>query len=384
MAASTTKLLLNTNAKNLKAILFPTKVNTLGNNIFTNGKITEQLKQINSANKKVLKSKVTKEALIKEIKDLYAKLDLSSASGGIFLTPAGPFGKLPVIAPGGFIGPLLPVAPFEPFYTSIRAKVDGQRNTNLNPNQLRNITNIKAKISGLSGQKIPAGAGAIGIKKLYQLYLIVYYLNKLVNMDNKKIEQDSLYLYYQAAQKSIDEFVKGKNATDYIKEMENIIDAFITNLNTNITMTSISSTKLENYKKKFLENITNEQISFLLSSTTGSTNQSLQSTIKLILFNYTNQTITNIYDYMFNYINGRPNKSTPGIVSSSGVMQREVIKNVKNTNSRKVLLQLIKVLGIIMPEFKRKEFLNKLKSIKNSTPSVINNLNSSLKRFLSN
>lgn len=369
MAASTTKLLLNTNAKNLKAILFPANVTKIGQNVFYKAKITAQLKQINNANKKVLKSKATKEALIKEIKDLYAKLHLGSTVT-TFLTTM--FTPIQDIAPAAFIGAL---APFKNLYTEIRQQVPGKVQANLNEKKLKSISNIQAKIAPLNTKQIPAGAGAgeYGVKKLYQLYLIVYYLNKLVNMDDKNLQKEGLMKHYNICIEKIQSYLTTSTIPIPGAVVKNIED-FIKSINDEISNDSKLIIKLNSYKDKLNAIIIDKRIN------TTSHNEVLRSIATFNLIFYAKKIVNNIFDYTYNFIMGTPNNNQIGRVN---VQTRNVIKNVQNKDSRKILLQLIKVLGTIMPEFKSNELRTKLKRIKNSTnPLLVENLNKSLINFL--
>jgi hypothetical protein len=367
MSSVSSTPLLNTkngSSKSLKEILFPAKIPN-SNNIFTNAKMKATLKSINNANRKILKSESTITELINEIKTLYKSLDLGSTD--VFLpSSASTFSPLTSLSQTA-------LQPFKNLYNSIKSKVNGTQLTNLNKTKLSNISNIKSKINDVKGSQIQPSDKNL-VKKLYQLYLILYYLNKLVNYDQKKLKKETLINLYNNAQKDLQNVLKSStNTSSKIQTINSIINTFTTEIATNIDNTHNLTKKLLTYVDNFsVISGRNDQRTLLESDN----NIAIDVGIFNLIF-YAKKTIDNIFDYTFNYINGTPNKSV------SGVVEKEVIKNVRNIDSRKVLLQLIKVLGKIMPEFRRKEFLNKLKSIKNQNASVINNLNSSLKRFLS-
>ncbi len=349
----------NASSQSLKEILFPVTIPT-SNNIFKEANMKATLKSINNANRKILKSESTITELINEIKTLYKSLDLSSSSD--FFKSFAVLGTLS--SPSQ--------TPFKSLYNEITKKVNGKQPTNLNKTKLSNISNIKTKINGLKKQTISLDKNLV--KKLYQLYLILYYLNKLVNYDPKKLKKETLINLYNNSQKELQNVLKSStNTSSKIQTINSIINTFTTEISKNIDNNPNLTKKLLNYVDNFsVISGRNDQRTLLESGN----NIAIDVGIFNLIF-YAKKTIDNIFDYTFNYINGTPNKSV------SGVVEKEVIKNVRNIDSRKVLLQLIKVLGKIMPEFRRKEFLNKLKSIKNQNTSVINNLNSSLKRFLS-
>ncbi len=379
--ATTLKLNTKNGSASLKDILFPASVSTLGTNIFKT--INIKTKEINNLNKKIfsIKNKSTVTQLIQEIKDLYAKLDLSV--GKDFLKAgSSTFVKLfeksatPATSSGNF-GPL---------YNKITKKIPGQDGKNIgSESKFENIKEINAEIralKGLSGKEAPTGTttDAYTVRKLYQLYLIVYYLHKLVTIDERELERQSLYKIYKASQTQVDEYVKGKPSSNLIQNMSKIIDAFISEIQSNINTVSSSPTfigKIAKYKTIFNKKITDDNISAYL----GSGDATLINVGKLTLFFHTNTTLTNIFDYVFNVLMlKKPNTNEK---ANGNAKPKNVIKNVRNIDSRKLLLQLIKLLSKIMPEFKSKELHTKLKNIKNSTnPLLVENLNKSLINFL--
>lgn len=360
-----TTILNSANGIVLKNLLFPTKVN-LNANIFK--KTKTKTNEINSANRKIVKNKATKDKLIEEIKELYKKLNLEATA--TFFVPTGVFKQISAKA-------AVTTANFQSLYDTIIKKI-GTKNTINNVKNIKNIRNEMTRINtkaAPTGITTPAAADTYTVHKLYQLYLIVYYLNKLVSIDERELQRQSLYKAYQKALSKVDEFVKGKVSSVLIDEMKQIITIFKNEiLQINNLGVGTNDNKISRYINSFENNIKTLDI--------------IQDLDKLNLFFLTNSTINNIFDYVFNIIILRsPIDKNRSSGSSVPVQSRNVIKNVKNIDSRKLLLQLIKVLGKIMPEFKSVELQRKLKKIKDETNtelvSNLGKLNNSLIQFLS-